>query len=202
VVASSLDRDAGRHIALVDESLEQARRRVLEGRHVVLFVDSLTRMARAFNAAGDQSGRTLSGGLDARTMQRPREFFGAARNVAGGGSLTIVATVLVDTGSRMDQVIFEEFKGTGNMELVLDRTLADRRVFPAIDLAKSGTRKEEKLRAPEELEGSRILRRAVLDRPGEEGVKELSRLVAEHATNAELLRAFRDRAGGPRRRGA
>ncbi len=159
VIASSLDRMASGHVRLAEIVLERARRMVEMGRDVVIFLDSLTRLARAYNREAPGSGRTLSGGLDSRTMEKPREFFGSARNTEGGGSLTIIATCLVDTGSRMDQVIFEDFKGTGNMELILDRSLAERRIFPAIDINGSGTRREEKLRTRDELDRIFRLRR-------------------------------------------
>ena len=141
VIASTFDEPADRHVQVADMVIEKARRLVEHGRDVIILLDSITRLARAHNVVVPHSGKILSGGVDANALQKPKRFFGAARNIEGGGSLTIVATALIDTGSRMDEVIFEEFKGTGNMELVLDRRLADRRVFPAIDINKSGTRK-------------------------------------------------------------
>ena len=161
VVASNFDQPADRHVAAAELTLERARRRVELGKDVVLVVDSLTRLARAYNSIGRGTGRTLSGGLGAESLERPKRFLGSARRIdpaQGGGSLTIIATALVDTGSRMDQVIFEEFKGTGNSELVLSRELAERRVFPAVDLIASATRREELLLDPETLEASRCLR--------------------------------------------
>jgi transcription termination factor Rho len=162
VIASSFDYPPSRHIAVADVSLERARRRVELGEDVVIILDSITRLARSHNTVDEGSGRTLSGGLDATSMEKPKRFLGSARKIdesKGGGSLTIIATALIDTGSRMDQVIFEEFKGTGNSELVLSRELADRRVYPAIDLVASATRREELLLQGEALEVSRALRR-------------------------------------------
>ena len=143
--------------------MERAKRLVESGRHVVILLDSLTRLGRASNREMGPGGRTMSGGVDNRALQFPRQFFGAARNCEGSGSLTILATALVDTGSRMDEVIFQEFKGTGNMELILDRAIADRRIFPAVDVLKSGTRREELLCSPEELAKRHLLRRALAD---------------------------------------
>ncbi|MBA2627825.1 MAG: transcription termination factor Rho, partial [Gemmatimonadales bacterium] len=160
VVASTFDHPAERHVAAAELTLERARRRVELGEDVVLIVDSLTRLARAYNTVERGTGRTLSGGLDAQSLEKPKRFFGSARKIdeaKGGGSLTIIATALVDTGSKMDQVIFEEFKGTGNSELVLSRELAERRVFPAIDLTASSTRREELILAPDVLAVSRTL---------------------------------------------
>ena len=164
VIASSFDHPAARHVATAELVLERARRRVELGQDAVLIVDSITRLARAHNAAAKGTGRTLSGGMDAESLERPKRFFGSARQVdprRGGGSLTIVATSLVDTGSKMDQLIFEEFKGTGNSELVLSRDLAERRVFPAIDVVASGTRKEELLLSEEALATSRRIRQQI-----------------------------------------
>ena len=143
--------------------MERAKRMVEAGRHVVILLDSLTRLGRASNREMGPGGRTMSGGVDNRALQFPRQFFGAARNCEGSGSLTILATALIDTGSRMDEVIFQEFKGTGNMELILDRGIADRRIFPAVDVLKSGTRREELLCSPEELAKRHLLRRALAD---------------------------------------
>jgi transcription termination factor Rho len=164
VVASSFDHPAERHISVAEITLERAKRRVEMGQDVVIILDSITRLARAYNTAEEGSGRTMSGGLDANSLEKPKRFLGAARLVdpeKGGGSLTIIATALVDTGSRMDQVIFEEFKGTGNSELVLSRELADKRIFPAIDITASSTRKEEMLLSPEGLEFSNQFRRNI-----------------------------------------
>ena len=149
VISSTFDEPAERHVQVADMVIEKAKRLVEHKRDVVILLDSITRLARAHNAVVPHSGKILSGGVDANALQRPKRFFGAARNVEEGGSLTIIATALIETGSRMDEVIFEEFKGTGNMELVLDRKLADQRIFPAIDMNKSGTRKEELLLGPD-----------------------------------------------------
>lgn len=162
VIASSFDYPADRHIAIAEMTLERARRRVEMGQDVVIILDSITRLARAYNTNERSTGKTLTGGLDANALEKPKRFLGSARNVdarQGGGSLTIIATALVDTGSRMDQVIFEEFKGTGNSELVLNREMADRRIFPAIDLVASATRREELLLSEEGLAASSLLRK-------------------------------------------
>ena len=161
VIASTFDEPADRHVQVADMVIEKARRLVEHGRDVIILLDSITRLARAHNVVVPHSGKILSGGVDANALQKPKRFFGAARNIEGGGSLTIVATALIDTGSRMDEVIFEEFKGTGNMELVLDRRLADRRIFPAIDINKSGTRKEELLVEKSYLNRMWILRKVL-----------------------------------------
>jgi transcription termination factor Rho len=150
VISSTFDETSARHVQVSEMVIEKAKRMVEYGRDVVIFLDSITRLARAWNSECPSSGKLLSGGIDANAMQRPKRFFGSARKVEEGGSLTIIATALVDTGSRMDEVIFEEFKGTGNQEIVLDRRLVDRRVWPAIDITKSGTRREEMLMDPEE----------------------------------------------------
>ncbi|OEU71430.1 MAG: transcription termination factor Rho [Desulfovibrio sp. S3730MH75] len=159
VVSSTFDEPPQRHVQVTEMVLEKAKRLVERKRDVVILLDSITRLGRAYNAVTPSSGRVLSGGLDANAMQRPKRFFGAARNIEEGGSLTIIATALIDTGSRMDEVIFEEFKGTGNMDLYLDRKLAEKRVFPAIDINRSGTRKEELLLSPEVLNKVWILRK-------------------------------------------
>ena len=163
VLASSADSAADAHIRLARLAMERAKRMVESGRHVVILLDSLTRLGRASNREMGPGGRTMSGGVDNRALQFPRQFFGAARNCEGSGSLTILATALIETGSRMDEVIFQEFKGTGNMELILDRAIADRRIFPAVDVLKSGTRREELLCSPEELTKRHLLRRALAD---------------------------------------
>ncbi|MBI1823998.1 MAG: transcription termination factor Rho, partial [Nitrospirae bacterium] len=161
VVSSTFDEPAQRHVQVAEMVLEKAKRLVEHKRNVVILLDSITRLARAFNTVVPPSGKVLSGGLDANALQKPKRFFGAARNIENGGSLTIIATALIDTGSRMDDVIFEEFKGTGNMELHLERKLADKRVFPAIDINLSGTRKEELLVDKEELNKMWILRKVL-----------------------------------------
>jgi len=159
VVSSTFDEPASRHVQVAEMVIEKAKRLVEHGRDVVILLDSVTRLGRAYNTVVPSSGKVLTGGVDANALQRPKRFFGAARNIEEGGSLTIIATALIDTGSRMDEVIFEEFKGTGNSELVLDRKVADKRVFPAIDIARSGTRKEELLVPPDQLKKMYVLRR-------------------------------------------
>jgi transcription termination factor Rho len=194
VVASSFDFPADRHVALAEITLERARRRVESGEDVVLILDSITRLARAYNTIERGDGRTLSGGLGAQSLERPKRFFGSARAVdpaKGGGSLTIVGTALVDTGSKMDQVIFEEFKGTGNSELVLSRELADRRVYPAIDLTASATRKEELLLTEEELTASHALRKQIAALPTIQGMQLVLELLKRTKTNAELVSTLR-----------
>ena len=159
VVSSTFDEPASRHVQVAEMVIEKAKRLVEHGRDVVILLDSITRLGRAYNTVVPSSGKVLTGGVDANALQRPKRFFGAARNIEEGGSLTIIATALIDTGSRMDEVIFEEFKGTGNSEVVLDRKVADKRVFPAIDVARSGTRKEELLVDPDKLKKMYVLRR-------------------------------------------
>jgi transcription termination factor Rho len=190
VVASSFDNPAARHVAVAELLLERARRRVELGGEVVLIVDSLTRLARAYNTVERGTGRTLSGGLDAQSLEKPKRFLGSARAVdpgQGGGSLTIIATALVDTGSKMDQVIFEEFKGTGNSELVLSRELAERRIFPAIDLVASATRREELLLGPEALAVSRALRQRIAGMTSANAINDLLAELKATKTNAELI---------------
>ena len=187
VVASSLDMDASAHVAVVEVVLDRMRRLAEAGKDVIVLTDSLTRMARAFNTERGRSGRTLTGGLDSTAMQKPREFFGAARNFEDGGSITHIATALVDTGSRMDQVIFEEFKGTGNLELILSRDLADLRIFPAINVKDSGTRREEKLRDPEEFRLINLMRRALVRYNPQRAMEALLERVKTTRSNAELL---------------
>ncbi|MCC6949358.1 MAG: transcription termination factor Rho [Bradyrhizobiaceae bacterium] len=159
VVSSTFDEPASRHVQVAEMVIEKAKRLVEHGRDVVILLDSITRLGRAYNTVVPSSGKVLTGGVDANALQRPKRFFGAARNIEEGGSLTIIATALIDTGSRMDEVIFEEFKGTGNSELILDRKVADKRVFPAIDITRSGTRKEELLVPPDVLKKMYVLRR-------------------------------------------
>ncbi len=194
VIASSFDQPAAQHVAVSELTQERARRRVEMGQDVVLIVDSLTRLARAYNSVVAGSGRTMSGGLDSQAMERPKRFFGGARKVAasqGGGSLSIIATALVDTGSKMDQLIFEEFKGTGNSELVLSRDLSERRVFPAIDLVASGTRKEELLLSPEGLSASRKLRQRIARMAPLAAMSDLLTDLKRYPTNAELVRSLK-----------
>jgi transcription termination factor Rho len=187
VIASTFDEPASRHVQVAEMVLERAKRLVEARRDVVLLLDSITRLARAYNAVQPTSGRILSGGLDANALQKPKRFFGSARNVEEGGSLTILATALVDTGSRMDDVIFEEFKGTGNMEINLDRKLSDRRVFPAVDLLRSGTRKEELLLTKRELDRTWVLRKVLQQMSPVEAMELLRDKMQKTATNDEFL---------------
>ena len=187
VHASSSDESVASHIEVSEMVLERARRLVELGHDVVVFMDSLTRMSRAYNNAQKSSGRIMSGGIDARTMEKPRRFFGSARNLEHGGSLTIIATCLVDTGSRMDEVIFQEFKGTGNMEIILTRDLFERRIFPCMNIPQSGTRKEEKLYTRPEVERIHLLRRALAALPPQEAMQLLLSRLKQTKSNAEFL---------------
>lgn len=190
VVASSFDMPAKRHVEVAEMVQERARRLVEQGKDVVIVLDSITRLARAFNTVERGTGRTMSGGLDSNAMQKPKAFFGSARMIAeahGGGSLTIISTALVETGSRMDDIIFEEFKGTGNCEIKLDRSLADRRIFPAFDIAVSGTRREEKLFRPDQLEKVYLLRRGLSQLPPQAGMEWLIKRIAATPNNDSLL---------------
>jgi transcription termination factor Rho len=196
VISSTFDRTADRHTQAAEMTLERARRRVEHGDDVVIILDSITRLARAYNTVEEGSGRTLSGGLDAQSLEKPKRFLGSARKIAddqGGGSLTIIATALVDTGSRMDQVIFEEFKGTGNSELVLSRDLADRRIFPAIDLSGSATRKEELLLDSDALDLSRALRRQLAGIGTSDAMTELLGAMKRMPTNQDLIDYYKQR---------
>jgi transcription termination factor Rho len=188
VVSSTFDEPPERHVQVADMVLEKAKRLVEYGHDVVILLDSITRLARAHNAVVPHSGKILSGGLDATALERPKRFFGAARNIEEGGSLTIIATALIDTGSRMDEVIFEEFKGTGNMELVLDRRLSDRRIFPSIDINKSGTRKEELLLTDMELNRVYILRKFLSDLTPVEAMEFLLERMRGTKSNEEFLK--------------
>jgi len=191
IVASSNDNPYRRHIEVTEQVLDRAKRMVVEQkRDVLILFDSLTRMTRAYNNELTSRGRTMSGGIDSRAFQMPRAFFGAARKLEEGGSLTIVGTVLVDTGSRMDQIIFEEFKGTGNMELCLCRELADRRIFPSFDLLRSGTRREELLFTADELKRIHLLRRALAGANPVEAMEALLDRLRRTATNAEFLKSL------------
>ena len=187
VISSTFDEPASRHIQVAEMVIEKAKRMVEYGRNVVILLDSITRLGRAYNTEVPHSGKILSGGVDAAALQKPKRFFGAARNIEGGGSLTILATALIETGSRMDEVIFEEFKGTGNMELQLDRRLSDKRIFPAIDINRSGTRKEELLLDPEELKRIYILRKVINDMNPVEAMDLLSQKIKKTHTNVEFL---------------
>lgn len=190
VVSSTFDEPASRHVQVADMVLEKAKRMVEYGKDVLILLDSITRLARAYNTEVPHSGKILSGGIDANALQKPKRFFGGARNIEEGGSLTIVATALIDTGSRMDDVIFEEFKGTGNMELHLDRRLADRRLYPSIDITRSGTRKEELLLDPEELKRVWLLRKVLNETNPVEAIELLKSRLAKTRTNAEFLMSF------------
>jgi len=187
VMAASSDQTASEHVEIAEKALARVLVPVLEGKDVVLLLDSITRLARAYNTNFQGIGRTLSGGLDATTMQVPRQIFGAARNIENGGSLTMLGTALIDTGSRMDEVIFQEFKGTGNMELVLSRSLFEKRIFPCIDIKTSGTRKEEKLYSPEETRALHSLRRRLVDRDPETAMLEMLELLRMYPSNEVLL---------------
>lgn len=187
VISSTFDEPPERHVQIAEIVIEMAKRQVEAGKHVVILLDSITRLARAYNTLQPHSGKILSGGVDANALHKPKRFFGAARNIEGGGSLTIIATALVDTGSRMDEVIFEEFKGTGNMEICLDRFLVDKRIFPAINIEKSGTRKEELLMHPDELSRVWILRKALNGVPAVEAMELLIGRLKKTKTNLEFL---------------
>jgi len=190
VISSTFDEPASRHVQVAEMVLEKSKRLVEHRRDVVILLDSITRLARAYNAVCPPSGKVLSGGVDANALQRPKRFFGAARNIEEGGSLTIIATALVDTGSRMDDVIFEEFKGTGNMELHLDRRLVDKRMFPAIDIFRSGTRKEELLLTQEELNRMWVLRKVLATMGVVEAMELLQGKLSEAKSNADFLRSM------------
>src|SRR5205809_3769246 len=191
VVASSNDQDLETHVRLSRFMIERCRRMVEAGKDVFVLMDSLTRIARAYNNVHGGSGRTMTGGVDARALEIPRKMFAAARKIEEGGSLTIIATALVDTGSRMDELIFQEFKGTGNMELILDRRLSDRRLFPAIDIPKSGTRNEERLFPASHIEAIRKLRRMMTDLQPVEAMETLVAALKKHKTNDDLLAKLR-----------
>ncbi len=187
VIASTFDEPADRHVQVADMVIEKSKRLVEHGRDVVILLDSITRLARAHNVVVPHSGKILSGGVDANALQKPKRFFGAARNIDGGGSLTIIATALIDTGSRMDEVIFEEFKGTGNSEMVLDRRLADRRIWPALDVQKTSTRKEELLMDKDELNRVYLLRNFLADMPPVEAMEFLLERMKRTKTNKEFF---------------
>ena len=187
VVSSTFDEPTARHIQVAEMVIEKAKRLVEYGTDVVILLDSITRLARAYNTEVPMSGKILSGGLDATALYKPKRFFGAARNLTEGGSLTILATALIDTGSKMDDVIFEEFKGTGNMEVHLDRRLIDRRVYPAVDINRSGTRKEELLRPDSELRLVHLLHKVISDLHPVEAMEHLLKQVGKYKTNAEFL---------------
>jgi len=190
VISSTFDEPAERHVQVADMVIEKAKRLVEHGRDVVILLDSITRLARAHNSVVPHSGKILSGGVDSNALQRPKRFFGAARNIEGHGSLTIIATALIETGSRMDEVIFEEFKGTGNMELVLDRRLSDKRVFPAVDIFRSGTRKEELLIEKKDLDKIWILRKFLNDKPLGDAMEFLLEKMRKSKSNSQFLKSM------------
>ncbi len=187
VISSTFDEPADRHVHVAEMVLAKAKRLVETGRDVVILLDSITRLARAYNTVTPHSGRVMTGGIDASTLQKPKRFFGAARNIEEGGSLSVIATALVDTGSKMDDIIFEEFKGTGNMECILDRRLVDRRTWPAVDVARSGTRKEELLLTEEEISKVRLIRKVLADMNGVEATEMLLSKMRKTKDNAEFL---------------
>ena len=191
VVSSTFDEPASRHVQVADMVLEKAKRLSEHKKDVVILLDSITRLARAYNTVAPASGKVLTGGVDANALQKPKRFFGAARNIEEGGSLTIIATALVDTGSRMDEVIFEEFKGTGNMEIALDRRIADKRVYPAIHINKSGTRREDLLMDPDELQKMWVLRKVVHDMDEIAAVEFLINKMKDTKTNSEFFESMK-----------
>ena len=192
VISSTFDEPADRHVQVADMVLEKAKRLVEHGQHVVILLDSITRLARANNAVVPHSGKILSGGVDSNALKNPKRFFGAARNIEEGGSLTIIATAIIESGSRMDEVIFDEFKGTGNMEMVLDRRLSDRRIFPAMDINRSGTRKEELLLVPEDLNKVWILRKFLNEMNSVEAMEFLLDRIRKTKTNGKFLESMKD----------
>ncbi len=192
VISSTFDEPPERHVQVAEMALEKSRRLVEHGKDVVILLDSITRLARAYNTIQPHSGKILTGGIDANALHKPKRFFGSARNIEEGGSLTIIATALIETGSRMDEVIFEEFKGTGNMELVLDRRLADRRIFPAINLLKSGTRKEELLYHPNELEKIYLMRQALADLADVDAMNLILGRLKKTNSNVEFLLSMKE----------
>ena len=187
VVSSTFDEPASRHVQVADIVIEKAKRLSEHKKDVVILLDSITRLARAYNTVAPASGKVLTGGVDANALQKPKRFFGAARNIEEGGSLTIIATALIDTGSRMDEVIFEEFKGTGNMEIALDRRIADKRVYPAIHINRSGTRREDLLLDPDELQKMWVLRKVVHDMDEIAAVEFLINKMKDTKTNREFF---------------
>jgi transcription termination factor Rho len=187
VISSTFDEPADRHVHVAEMVLAKAKRLVEAGHDVVVLLDSITRLARAYNTVTPHSGRVMTGGIDASTLQKPKRFFGAARNIEEGGSLSVIATALVDTGSKMDDIIFEEFKGTGNMECILDRRLVDRRTWPAVDVARSGTRKEELLLTEEEINKVRLIRKVLADMNGVEATEMLLSKMRKTKNNEEFL---------------
>ncbi|MDA8042414.1 MAG: transcription termination factor Rho, partial [Pirellulales bacterium] len=191
VISSTFDENTSRHVQVADMVIEKAKRLVEYGKDVVIFLDSITRLARAWNSEVPNSGKILSGGVDANALQRPKRFFGSARRVEEGGSLTIVATALVDTGSKMDDVIFEEFKGTGNLEIVLDRRLVDKRIYPAIDINRSGTRREEMLLDGDEFRRTSVLRRVLSEMNPPDAMELLINRLSKTSSNHEFLQSLK-----------
>ena len=187
VISSTFDEPASRHVAVAEMVIEKAKRLVEHKKDVVILLDSITRLGRAYNAVVPSSGKVLTGGVDANALQRPKRFFGAARNVEQGGSLTIISTALIDTGSRMDEVIFEEFKGTGNSELILDRKIADKRIYPAIDITRSGTRREELLFKKEDLTKVNVLRRIISPMGTMDGIEFLMSKLKNTKNNSDFF---------------
>ncbi|HEY2066237.1 MAG TPA: transcription termination factor Rho [Gemmatimonadaceae bacterium] len=192
VISSTFDEEATRHVQVAEMVIEKAKRLVESGQDVVILLDSITRLGRAHNAVIPSGGKIMSGGLDAKAMEKPKKFFGAARNIDGGGSLTIIATALIETGSRADEMIFEEFKGTGNMELVLAREIAERRIYPAIDINRSGTRREELLFSSEELNRVTLLRTFLADMPEPEAIEFLLKQMSRSKNNREFFVQMRE----------
>ena len=190
VVSSTFDEPAARHVQVAEMVIEKAKRLVEHKKDVVILLDSITRLARAYNTVVPSSGKVLTGGVDANALQRPKRFFGAARNIEEGGSLTIISTALIDTGSRMDEVIFEEFKGTGNSEIILDRKVADKRVFPAIDILKSGTRKDELLLDKATLAKTHVLRRILAPMGTTDAIEFLLDKMRSSKTNADFFESM------------
>ena len=190
VVSSTFDEPASRHVQVAEMVIEKAKRLVEHKKDVVILLDSITRLGRAYNTVVPSSGKVLTGGVDANALQRPKRFFGAARNIEDGGSLTIISTALIDTGSRMDEVIFEEFKGTGNSEIILDRKVADKRIYPAIDITKSGTRKEEILLAPEDLQKMYVLRRILNPMGTMDSIEFLLSKLKDTKSNADFFQSM------------
>ena len=190
VISSTFDEPAQRHVAVAEMVIEKAKRLTEHKKDVVILLDSITRLGRAYNAVIPSSGKVLTGGVDANALQRPKRFFGAARNIEDGGSLTIISTALIDTGSRMDEVIFEEFKGTGNSEIILDRKVADKRIYPAIDITKSGTRKEEILLDKDELQKMYVLRRILNPMGTMDSIEFLLGKLKETKDNADFFQSM------------
>ena len=191
VVASTFDEPPSRHVQVAEMVIAKARRLVETKNDVIILLDSITRLARAYNSTQAASGKILTGGVDANALEKPKRFFGAARNIEGGGSLTIIATALIDTGSRMDEVIYEEFKGTGNQEIHLDRSIAERRVFPAINIRRSGTRREELITDDAELQRINILRKLLNDMEDVDATEWLIDKLGKHKTNNEFFSSMK-----------